>query len=75
MQSHAPRLFPRARIHVAGWVLAASALACTGCQAFAPGAVPGAFAARDEKQIVKLAKNDPFPSPADVGLDQPTPVP
>jgi hypothetical protein len=37
--------------------------------------MPGRFASRDEKQIVKLAEHDPFPSPADVGLKEPTSVP
>ena len=37
--------------------------------------MPGAFASREEKAIVKLAEHDPFPSPADVGLKQPTNVP
>jgi hypothetical protein len=54
---------------------ALAAFACTGCQSFAPGGLPGAFASRDEKEIVKLAQHDPFPSPADVGLKQPTPAP
>jgi hypothetical protein len=56
-------------------LLAFAAVACAGCQAFAPGALPGAFASRDEKAIVKLAEHDPFPSPGDVGLKQPTSVP
>jgi hypothetical protein len=52
------------------------ALACSmGCQAFAPSGASGLFADREEKRILKMAKADPFPSPADVGLDQPTAVP
>ena len=59
-------------------VLTALALgtgAWAGCQSFAPPDITGLSLSKEEKQILKLAKADPFPSPADVGLDQPTSTP
>jgi hypothetical protein len=43
--------------------------ALSGCQSIqsAPG-LPGLGASRAERGIVKQAKNDPFPSPDQVGL-------
>jgi hypothetical protein len=48
---------------------------CGGCQAMIPAAMPSVFAAREDARIAKLAARDSFPSPADVGLTTPTPVP
>ena len=49
-------------------LLAASA----GCQSLSSsGMMPGLAEAKREKQIVRLATNDPFPSPSDVGLKLP----
>ena len=42
----------------------------TGCQTFAPGALDGLTASRGEKRALKQAETDPFPSPADVGLEE-----
>jgi hypothetical protein len=52
--------------------LAVAAGAAAGCQSFVPGDLT---ASKGEKKILKLAKADPFPSPADVGLAQPTSTP
>ena len=59
------------------WAFAAAAmaLATAGCGAFAPSALSGPFASREEKNIRKLAEHDSFPSPADVGLTKPTATP
>ncbi len=43
--------------------------ASSGCQSLSnSGLLPGLAEAKREKQIVRLAENDPFPSPSDVGL-------
>ena len=42
----------------------------TGCQTFAPGAFSGLTASRGEERALKQAETDPFPSPADVGLEE-----
>jgi hypothetical protein len=44
--------------------------ASSGCQSLALGSMAGFSAARQEKKILKQAENDPFPSPADVGLEE-----
>jgi hypothetical protein len=46
--------------------------ACVGCQSALPG---GAFALTEDARIAQRAKADSFPSPADVGLAEPTSVP
>ena len=43
--------------------------ASSGCQSLALGSMAGFSAAREEKKILKQAEHDPFPSPADVGLE------
>lgn len=44
-------------------------LICSGCQAWqSQVAVPGLGVSSKERQIVKQAKRDPFPSPAEVGM-------
>ena len=55
--------------------LALASGAAAGCQSFAPGDLAGLTASKGEKKILKLAKADPFPSPAEVGLEQPTSTP
>jgi len=57
-----------------GVALLASVVA-VGCQTAVPRDLAGMKSVREEQKIVKLAKRDPFPSPADVGLDAPTSVP
>ena len=52
-------------------LLLIGALACCGCQA----ALPGGFVWSEDARIEKKAKADAFPSPADVGLTEPTSVP
>ena len=64
-----------ARSRGAWLLLVVAAVACIGCQAVAPQDWSGLKSAREEQKILKLAKRDPFPSPADVGLDSPTTVP
>ena len=40
-----------------------------GCQAWHSSSVmPGLMASKGERLVMKQAKNDPFPSPSDVGL-------
>jgi hypothetical protein len=56
------RLSPRVILVAFSLVLAA------GCQSFAPGSLAGLSTARKESRILKEAQNEPFPSPADVGL-------
>lgn len=51
------------------------ALSCLGCQTAVPRDWAGLNSVREEQKILKLAQRDPFPSPKDVGLDAPTPVP
>ena len=44
-------------------------LLLTGCQSLMPGGpAPGVTSRTSEKQIAKLAKNDPFPTPQQVGI-------
>ena len=45
-----------------------------GCQAFAPGGLAGISLPGEDTRIAKQAQNDPFPSPADVGIEQPNAV-
>ena len=54
----------------------AAALACltllAGCQTWQPSpGLPGLGFSKVERQIVKQAKNDPFPSPKQVGMEAP----
>jgi hypothetical protein len=59
-----------------GWLaaLAAMTFATVGCQSFAPRDMSKLASSGDDKRVVKLAKADPFPSPADVGLEPATAV-
>ncbi len=44
-------------------------IATTGCQTWrSSSVVPGVFAQKGERQILRQAKQDPFPSPSDVGM-------
>jgi hypothetical protein len=54
------------------WAIVLSVMACAGCESFAPGNLASGH---KEKRIMKEAENDPFPSPADVGLSQPIDTP
>lgn len=65
--------------HIASWrpgrfgavaALVALAVAATGCQSFAPKDMSKLASGGDDKRVAKLAKADPFPTPADVGLEQ-----
>jgi len=54
--------------------LVAMLLVCvfTGCQAWqSSSALPGLLVSKAERQAVDQAKNDPFPSPSDVGMSAP----
>jgi hypothetical protein len=66
---------PRARTRRSGarlaWLGVAALLATAGCQAIVPSALGGKLALSEDARIVKQAKADSFPTPADVGL---TPV-
>jgi len=42
--------------------------ASSGCQSWRSAAVPGLSSKQGERQILKQAKQDPFPSPSDVGM-------
>lgn len=70
MPSHPLPAAPRRSIAT---ILALSAV--VGCQSAVPRSLPGMFGGGDHARIAKLAKSDPFPSPADVGLNAPTDVP
>jgi hypothetical protein len=50
-------------------------VACAGCQAIVPSAVPGALAWREDAKIAAKAKAEGFPTPADVGLTSPNETP
>jgi len=51
---------------LAGLLVLAATL---GCQSWQTSSVfPGLTATKGERLIVKKAKNDPFPSPSDVGF-------
>ncbi len=44
-------------------------VAMVGCQSWlATSSLTGLTATKDERLVVKQAKNDPFPSPSDVGI-------
>ncbi len=52
--------------------LALAGLATPGCNAFAPSGVGGRSASfRQEKEAKQLAANDPFPTPAEAGMETP----
>ena len=63
----------RVRRLIGGW--AVFVIMLSGCSTFAPGSMSSLTMSRDEKKVLTLAKADPFPSPADVGLAQPTDIP
>jgi len=45
-------------------------VAAIGCQSWQSSAsLSGLTASKDERLVVKQAKNDPFPSPSDVGIE------
>jgi len=46
--------------------------ASSGCQSWqsSEGVIPGLWATKEERQIVHLAQDDPFPSPSEAGLKQ-----
>ena len=62
------------RIRSVRWRVAASMmgvwlLACSGCQTWqSSSALPGLAAGQGERQVLREAKNDPFPSPSEVGM-------
>ena len=44
-------------------------LAFTGCQSWqSPSVLPGLTASKGERLVMQQAKNDPFPSPSEVGM-------
>jgi len=46
-------------------------VAALGCQSWLPSsALSGLTATQGERLVVKQAKNDPFPSPSDVGIQE-----
>ncbi len=56
------------------WLCAASLvgsclIASSGCQAWqSSSAISGLGSKQGERQVLREAKNDPFPSPSDVGM-------
>ena len=57
------------RLAVTVWLLTGLFLpALAGCQSWG-SALPDLTTTKDERLAVQQAKNDPFPSPADVGLE------
>lgn len=65
----------RGDVRAWSWVALVGAVSCCGCQTMFPAALPGGLAWSENARIEKRAKADSFPSPADVGLTEPTPVP
>ncbi len=54
---------------LAATLLVCSALVVSGCQAWhSSAAIPGLTTTTGERKVLRQAKNDPFPSPADVGM-------
>jgi len=59
---------------VVRWLCAVSSVvillvAGTGCQTWrSSAAIPGLFPQKGERKILRQAKQDPFPSPSDVGM-------
>lgn len=49
-------------------LLGAICLASTGCQTWRSAAIPGMASKQGEREVLKQAKQDPFPSPSDVGM-------
>ncbi|MEM8944515.1 MAG: hypothetical protein AAGD11_04965 [Planctomycetota bacterium] len=63
-----PELKIQRRVGPIGLVLGGM-IACCGCQTWqSTAAIPGMGAKRNETKVLQQAKNDPFPSPSDVGL-------
>ncbi len=57
------------RVRIAQFLGCCVLLVCGGCQTMSQ--IPGMgsmISSKGEKKIQKMAKNDPFPSPSDVGL-------
>ncbi len=60
------------RLTVGFTLLFAFIFVLAGCQTWqSSSGLPGWGFSKVERQIVKLAKNDPFPSPKQVGLEAP----
>lgn len=57
------------------WLCGAGVFVCclasaVGCQSWrSSGAIPGLGSTKGERQVLKQAKHDPFPSPSDVGME------
>lgn len=49
-------------------LVAATMVACSGCQALHSSAIPGMSLDQGDRQLLSQAKQDPFPSPSDVGI-------
>jgi len=43
-------------------------IASSGCQSWHSAAIPGLASKQGERQVLRQAKQDPFPSPSDVGM-------
>ena len=50
--------------------LLAASCASVGCQSIAPSGLGSLTAHQRDQKAIKQAKNDPFPSPGDVGLGE-----
>ncbi|WP_428306104.1 hypothetical protein [Lacipirellula sp.] len=66
LQFNAARFY---RTAVSCGLLAASC-AFIGCQSIAPKGLGSLTAHQRDQKAIKQAKNDPFPSPSDVGLGE-----
>ncbi len=54
---------------VAAGLVVAGLVVASGCQGLSSSSlIPGLAESRRERQIVRQAENDPFPSPGDVGI-------
>jgi len=60
----------RARPH---WLLAVHCVGClwlvgSGCQTWRSSSIPGLDLGKSDRQVLRQAQQDPFPSPSDVGM-------
>ena len=51
-----------------GCLLMLGLIVSSGCQTWQSSAIPGLGSKLGERQVLREAKNDPFPSPSDVGM-------
>jgi hypothetical protein len=68
LNSHPSKEMPKANRTIL-WSLAVGLMSIVGCQTWnSSTGLPGLGKWQQERQVVKLAQNDPFPTPEQVGL-------